>query len=409
MEIRPILSVLLRNLTAPLLVAAQIAISLALLLNAMFAVYERIQDARRDSGIAAERDVFFIRGNTWNKLDPKDREAWQNASKRALQAIPGVKSVAMANQMPMGDAGWSTMVASDRDNRATGVGVSAYMSPDSLISTLGMTVVAGRDFDASEVADDGEKGGNARFTIISDVLAKKMFGSADKAVGKSIFMGTGDEAPEMKIVGVVAHLLTINAEHGQDGEYSIILPHRAMTRVGADFVVRTEPGQVDRVMRDAEPAMRKAAPFPLRIRTYAVEAMRAKHYRKDIGLARILTVMAVALLIVTASGVVGMTSFWITRRRKQIGVRRALGARKRDIVRYFLIENGLVSTFGIVAGLGLALWINHLLVAMIDFGYLPLGWILNGAVAMFVLSIVSVLGPALRAASIEPAEATRSV
>ena len=68
-----------------------------------------------------------------------------------------------------------------------------------------------------------------------------------------------------------------------------------------------------------------------------------------------LIAVSVLLLLVTASGIVGMTSLWVTQRRKQIGVRRALGARRVDILRYFITENFMITSAGIVGGVLLAL------------------------------------------------------
>jgi putative ABC transport system permease protein len=116
----------------------------------------------------------------------------------------------------------------------------------------------------------------------------------------------------------------------------------------------------------------------------------------------------VLLLLVTASGIVGMASLWVNQRRKQIGVRRALGARRFDILRYFLTENILVTTVGIVGGIALALALNQLLVSQLELARLPLGYLAAGAVLLWSLGVLAVYGPAWKAASISPAIATRS-
>ncbi len=119
--------------------------------------------------------------------------------------------------------------------------------------------------------------------------------------------------------------------------------------------------------------------------------------------------MSALLLLVTASGIVGMTMLRVAQRRKQIGVRRALGARRRDILRYFVTENVLITTTGIAAGIVLAVALNQLLVSLLELPKLPLVYLGGGALALWALGIVAVLGPAWRAASIPPANATRSV
>ncbi len=119
--------------------------------------------------------------------------------------------------------------------------------------------------------------------------------------------------------------------------------------------------------------------------------------------------VSVLLMLVTASGIVGMASLWVTQRRKQIGVRRALGARRVDILRYFLIENVLITSGGVAAGLLGALALNHLLVSNLELARLPAGYLVGGAVVFLVLGVAAVYGPAWRGASISPATATRGV
>ena len=108
-------------------------------------------------------------------------------------------------------------------------------------------------------------------------------------------------------------------------------------------------------------------------------------------------------------GIVGMASLWVNQRRKQIGVRRAIGARQRDILRYFLVENFLVTSFGIAVGLALAVALNQWLVSALEVPRLPLHYLPGGVVALWALGLLAALGPAWRAARIPPAEATRSV
>jgi len=114
------------------------------------------------------------------------------------------------------------------------------------------------------------------------------------------------------------------------------------------------------------------------------------------------------LLLVTGSGIVGMATLRVAQRKKLIGVRRALGARKLDILRYFIVENFLITSGGVVAGLLLAVGLNQLLVSQLEMTKLPLAYLAYGAGALWVLGFLAVYGPAWRAAGISPAIATRS-
>ncbi|MEO8384536.1 MAG: ABC transporter permease, partial [Betaproteobacteria bacterium] len=105
MEIRPIFSALLRNKTAPLLIALQVAISLAILANAIYVVNLRLATSLRPSGIADESNVFYVGKRPLQKLNHSDAIAQQRRDSDALAAIPGVQAVSFTSQMPMSRSG----------------------------------------------------------------------------------------------------------------------------------------------------------------------------------------------------------------------------------------------------------------------------------------------------------------
>lgn len=123
----------------------------------------------------------------------------------------------------------------------------------------------------------------------------------------------------------------------------------------------------------------------------------------------VLKTLIICLTVVTALGIVGQASFSVNRRRKQIGTRRALGARKIDILRYFMLENFLITSIGVLVGAGMTIGLNILLVdalnlPRIDWFYIPAGMLI-----LFLIGQLAVYGPAKRACKISPALATRSV
>jgi len=142
----------------------------------------------------------------------------------------------------------------------------------------------------------------------------------------------------------------------------------------------------------------------------SIEKIRAECYSEDRAMMIILGTVIFCLLTITALGIVGMASFWVTQRRKQIGTRRALGATRGSILRYFLTENFLITTGGLVLGAVLSYGFSFWLMAhvsearLLPWGYLPVGF-----VVLWVLGQLAVLGPATRAARVSPAIATRSV
>jgi len=240
---------------------------------------------------------------------------------------------------------------------------------------------------------------------VSQVLAKKLFPTGS-AVGKTVYIGTGPEAQPFQIVGVVEKLQSPWAQNGERGELSTILAQRRVQSY-SEFAIRAEPGQRDRVMKEAEAAINKV-PGQMVVNNQSMEQNRFDLYRNDRAIAWMLAAVTVLLLLVTASGIVGMATLWVNQRRKQIGVRRALGARKVDILRYFITENFVITTGGVVAGLLLAIGLNQLLVSQLELPKLPIVYLAVGSVVLWLVGVAAVYAPAWRASSISPAIATRS-
>lgn len=412
MEIRPILSALLRTRTAPLLVVIQIALTLAILVNALYVVNLRQAVATRPSGIAAEADVFYVTARPVRTVTHQEAMAQQQRDVEVLRALPGVTAASWTNQIPMSRSGSTSGFSLDRKQARQSIELATYFVPPGFADTLGLALVEGRDLAAGDMVEfDAEHDTFERkfadVLVLTRAAAAHLF-PGTSAVGKTLYFGTGDDATAMRVIGVVDRLQTPQAEATDRGEYSALIP-LALDLTYPRLAVRAAPGERDRVMAAAEAAIRAASLTPRIVSVRSVEEGRALRYRNERALAWMLVTVSVLLLLVTASGIVGMTMLRIAQRRKQIGVRRALGARRADIVRHFVTENVLVTTAGIAAGVVLALLLNQLLVSHLELTRLPIVYLVTGALVLWLLGIVAVSGPAWRAAAIPPATATRSV
>lgn len=411
MEIRPILSALLRNKTGPVLVAIQVALSLAILANALYIVNVRQAVAARSSGVVNEADVFQLSVRNMDVSEHNEQLSVQKRQSAVLRGMPGVTSVARISMIPMSRNGSTTGISTSRKTGSPTEESGYYTTPDSIVTTWGLKLVEGRDFLPGEIPEinSTESTDRSPAAIVTRALAEKLFPGQSSFVGKEIFYGTGDDAKGARIVGVLERLQTQRAELGPTAEYAIISPGRFTGPVASSlFTIRAEPGQRDRIMKETEAAIRNASTGPVFTRLRTLDEMRVERYRADNALSWMLVTVSILLLLITASGIVGMASLWVQQRRKQIGVRRALGARRVDILRYFLTENVMITSCGVAAGLLLALGLNQLLVAKLEMARLPVEYMLGGAAVFFLLGIVAVYGPAWRAASISPAMATRS-
>jgi len=411
MEIRPILSALMRSKTGAVLVAVQVAISLAILANTLYIVNQRQAVAVRPTGVAAENDIFYVSIQNMERGSHERQLAEQKRQAALLSSLPGVMSVAQTSQAVLSRSGNSTSVYIKRDQVASSAEVSTYFTPDSLVKTYGLQLVEGRDFRPDEVPEINDDVDTTfpKVVILTRAAAQQIWPGETSFVGKTLYKGNGADDPALRVIGVVERLQTQVGQVKPRGEHSVLLPARLTGgRNLLLYAVRAEPGQRNRLMQEAEQAIRKSSTDRMLVRIDTLEQHRKERYRADQGLSWMLIAVSVLLLLITASGIVGIASLWVTQRKKQIGVRRALGARRIDILRYFLTENFMITTVGVAAGVLLALGLNQLLVSQLEMARLPPGYLLAGAVVFWLLGVGAVYGPAWRAASISPATATRS-
>ncbi|WP_374359048.1 ABC transporter permease [Thermomonas sp.] len=408
MEFRPILSTLMRHKIAATLIVLEIALSCAIICNALFLIGERMDRMHMPSGIA-ETELVRIQAASMRQLSGDDA---LNASITreyldALRKVPGVKQAGIANQIPFGGSSNNSSVRLSNDQQHSTLNATVYLDEGNLLETLGLRLVSGRDFTADEYQDLAvvEKSGDrARIpgAIINRSMAEKLF-PGQNPLGK-VFYSWG-ESPTA-VIGVIEDLARPNSV-GQ-GPYAMIFALREYGP-GLHFILRTDPGRRADVLKAAVTALKKTDPNTLVVNEDTFDEIRAGFFEQDRSMAGMLIVVIAALMLVTALGIVGLASFWVQQRTKQIGVRRALGATRGQILRYFQAENFLLASAGIVLGMLLAYGINQLLMSKYELPRLPLFYLPIGAVALWVLGQVAVYWPARRAASVPPAIATRSV
>jgi putative ABC transport system permease protein len=144
-------------------------------------------------------------------------------------------------------------------------------------------------------------------------------------------------------------------------------------------------------------------------RMRSMDEIRERAYRGESSMIKILTFTIVLLIAVTSLGIVGLASFSVNRRTRQIGTRRALGASKLAILRYFMTENFIISGVGVLVGAALTIGLNILMIE--TFSLERIAWYLVPVAMLLMLGIgqAAVYGPARRASTVPPAVATRNV
>jgi len=403
MEIRPILSTLRRHKTAAALIVIEIALSCAIICNALFLIGNRLERMDRPSGVAEDEIVRVQLTGIGRDDNP---QALTESDLGVLRALPGVKSASAVNQVPFGNSSWNSGVNLTQDQKVATLNATTYLGDDRLLDTFGLQLVEGRWFNRDEYLQFGENDNKIGTAVITRTMANKLF-PGEPALGKQ-FYSWGDKP--IRVIGVVDHLVRPNeGGRGTDSyEYSMMFPVKVPYSIGGNYLLRTEPGRRDEVLKAAVAALERNSPNRIILKQETMGDLRAAYYQQDRSMAWLLVAVCIALLVVTALGIVGLASFWVQQRTKQIGIRRALGSTRGQILRYFQTENFLLATIGIVIGMTLAYSTNLWLMQRYELPRLPLLYLPCGAIALWLLGQLAVLGPARRAAAVPPAVATRS-
>lgn len=403
LEIGPILRALMRNKVGAILIAAQIAFTMTIVVNAISIIQERQRLMARDSGID-DANSFYIDSSG---VSPDFNEQFTvDQDLAAIRAMPGIVNAVQVNAVPISGSGWSMGLQTEPGDDVEGVGVAIYMVDEHGLEAFDLDLIAGENFSDTDVTwRERTQSHWPDKTIISKAMADSLFPDQgwQHAVGQTVYIQNNEP---MTIIGVVDQLQApwIN----WDGlERTMLTPEKQLFG-STRYLIRAEPGERDAVMPRVEEMLASNKDRLVR-NLRSIEEIRARSYRQHSAMVSILSLVMAVLTLVTALGIVGLASFSVNRRKKQIGVRRALGATKRSIIRYFMVENFLISTVGVLLGAGLTIGLN---IALVDaFSLQPLDWYMipTGMVTLWLVGLVAVFGPAQRASSIAPATATRTV
>ncbi|HET6632106.1 MAG TPA: FtsX-like permease family protein [Rhodanobacteraceae bacterium] len=408
MPIRPILSTLRHHKLTAALLAMQVALTCAIVCNAAFMVADRASRMRLPSGMA-EAELSMVRSSS---IDPAaNLQARHAADLAALRAIPGVKAAVAVDSLPLSGSVDGYGACADKATMERAMAARAmvsgcltfteYSGTPGTREALGLRLVAGRDFRPGEfgTADHPPVG------IVSRSLADALYPDG-RAVGRTLYFPGGT----LRIVGVVDTLLAPVLRKPAGYQHTMLWP-KLPNRSHVTYVLRSAPADRARVLKAAVGALTRLDPQRLipakSVRTYA--DLRHDYFRRDATMIGLLLATALGLLFVTALGIAGLAGFWVQQRTRSIGIRRAIGATRGDILRYFQAENALIVGFGALLGMLLAVLLNLLLMRHYELQRLPLYYLPVGAVALWLLGQLAVLTPALRAAAVPPVVATRSV
>ena len=405
MEIGPILASLRKHRIPALLIVLEIALACAVLCNAVFMIGGQVQQIRLPNAID-EQGLSVV---TLNGADPDRATSEIPRNLDALRRIPGVQAVGVFNTAPLTRNGWNSNFVTRADVKVTEKGslnTNLYLMSQGGDRALGLKLLEGRMFSDEDYADSSMGASfmpETHVAIVTRSLAQRLW-PGQSALGRTMYC----DKYWYRVVGVVEDVLRPNmGSHGVDGFYdNAFFPMRPSDALSY-YVLRGAPADRERIARQAEDVLAGLDPAAV-AEGHTFADIRADYFSDATGMVWMLVLVCVVMLAVTAFGIVGLTSFWVAQRRRQIGIRRAVGARRRDILSYFRTDNFLLSAAGVALGMVLAFGINLYLMQHYEMDRMPWYYLPGGAIALWLLGQAAVFGPAWRAAAVPPVEATRS-
>tara|TARA_R110001583_G_scaffold166654_1_gene319437 strand:+ start:455 stop:1669 length:1215 start_codon:yes stop_codon:yes gene_type:complete len=398
-----ILRALTRNKIGALLVALQIALTMAIMVNAIFMIQDRQQQMQRESGLD-EANTFYLTNTVF--AQDYNIQAHLQTDLHLIRNTPGVVDAIQINAVPLSGSGWSMALQHQSGEDKDAIGSAIYMVDEHGINSMGLALIAGTNFEQADVElrKDGQSTWPAK-TIITKAFAENLYPDDwQSAIGKTVYIS---QTQPMQIIGVVKALQA--PWNGWDGvERSMLVPFHREAK-GSYYFIRTEAGRRDELMPIIEKALAESDKERIIRRVTTIEETRKRSYQQHNATNTILTTVVITLTLITGFGIVGLAIFSINRRTKQIGTRRALGATKGQIMRYFMMENFIITSFGNIIGCIGAVALNIWLVNSFSLSPISFELVAFGVVALFIVGQLAVLYPARKAAMIAPAIATRTV
>lgn len=409
LSFRPILASLHHHKLTATLLTLQVALTCAIVCNVAFMIASRVGQVTLPSGVD-EASLSMLDSQGIDK--DENVQVRHDTDLAALRAIPGVTAVVAVDTLPLGsgESSYGTCAGKDAWDRAMAarslqqpgcVQPAVYAGTPGELGTLGLQLIAGRNFEA-----DDYKVGDISVAIVSRELAQRLY-HGKNALGQSLYTGSGKP---IRIVGIVDTLLRPRLREAAMNQQAMLWPQLPNDN-NVTYLLRSAPKDRERVLKAAVETLIAIQPNriipPEKVRTYT--QMRARYFQRDATMISLLLASALGLLFVTSLGITGLANFWVQQRTRSIGIRRAIGATRGDILRYFQTENFLIVSAGIALGMLLAFVLNRVLMTQYELPQLPLFYLPVGALVLWSLGQLAVLGPALRAAAVPPVVATRSV
>jgi macrolide transport system ATP-binding/permease protein len=396
------------------LVALQIAVSLVLLTCAALLGGSLARLQAQDFGFQVERRYVVEIMPALRGAEPAELEVIYARLAERLRDIPGVVSAAMSLYSPMSGDNWSSGITVEGDDTGERLNASWNRVTPGYFETIGTPLVRGRGFTARD------RPGAPLVTIVNQAFAKRFFGDGEP-IGRRIgFAGERGGVRDLEIVGVVGDAKYQDAKVPAYRTFFLpFLQVSSASGVGASagpldrshypraielHVTSASAGLEEQVRRAIAGVDRRLTVVGMRTMAEQV----AGHFNIDRLIARVAVAFGGVALLLACLGLYGVTAYSVTRRTREIGIRMAIGASPRAVLKTVLRSALVQLAFGLLIGVPAALGAGRLLQATLYgvSGHDPR--LLALAVAILaVCAVAAGLIPARRAAALDPVRALR--
>jgi predicted permease len=381
------------------LVAAQIALSLVLLVVAGLLVRSLANLQSAQIGFASKGLVLFDLDATAAGYAPQQRNAATERIAASLRQLPHVGSVSWSSFALLNGLTWNTGITVEREAKTRPGACNLLWIAPGYHRTLKIPVLAGRTIDERDCS------GTTRVAVVNQAFARKYFGGGS-VLGHVVTFEDDPEPLRVEIVGLVGDTMYSRIRRGVEPIAFLADAQRALP-IGPSFVLAYEGDQatlardVTRLVHQLEPAL----PV-MRLRSYQEQVARQLTMERSLSLAA--SAFGVVALLLAAIGLYGVVAFAVARRTSELGVRLALGATRRGVLRLVLTDSAKVIVPGACTGVAAALAATRL-VKVVLYGLTPTdaGTMALAVALLLAVSAVAAFLPARRAAAIDPAEALR--
>ncbi|MDO3386641.1 FtsX-like permease family protein [Gilvimarinus sp. SDUM040013] len=400
LDVMPILKSLWRSKIGPFLIICQMALTVAIVSNSVFFLSGKLETIARPTGLA---DTEVAMAKVKQRPGATFSESVLAEDIASLQSVAGVAQAAAIGQgIPFsqsgGTSGFSILPDSDPDrvNRP-----AAFLQVDHrVIDTLGVSLRQGRNFRAEEIKyyapNQEPQSANA---IITASLASDIYGQQDP-INQTLYLAG---VWPLTVIGVVEDFIGYFPH--SDYSYSNVLVGALELSASMNYILRSDNLTPASVLPEVRRALQGADPRRIVRDDKTMASMKSHVYQDDYAMVILLLVVNAGLIFVNVLGVVGITTYWVNQRRRQIGVRRALGATRFAIQRYFLLENVVLVVLASVLGAAAAAAASYYFVVQYAMELLPGWYMLAAATMMLLVTIAAAWVPAHGATRVQPREA----